>query len=74
MAGVAKAAAGTLWQVGPTGFASTSSVSLSQSGAMLTTFSTWPEVSPLVHKRCFVREKNVTWPDSMVLSSACWFI
>ena len=45
-----------LWQVGPIGFTSTSSVSLSQSGVMLTTLRTWPEVSPLVHSRCLVRE------------------
>ncbi len=53
-----------LWQVGPMGFASTSNVSLSQSGAMLTTLRKLPEVSPLVHSRCLVREKKVTLPLS----------
>ncbi len=56
VAGFAKQLVVPLWQVGPIGFTSTSSVSLSQSGVMLTTLRTWPEVSPLVHSRCLVRE------------------
>ncbi len=58
MAGFAEAAVVPLWQVGLIGLTSTSSVSLSQSGVMLTTLRTWPEVSPLVHSRCLVRGKG----------------
>jgi len=50
--------------------ANTSSVSLSQSGVMLTTLRKWPELSPLVHRRCLVREKKVTLPLCSVAASA----
>ena len=39
-----------VWQAGPVCLTRRSRVSSSQSEKMLTTFWTWPEVSPLFHK------------------------
>src|SRR3546814_10397259 len=48
------------WQVWPCGSACTNRVSWSQSLSMRTRSSTWPEVSPLVHRHCRLRSEEHT--------------
>ena len=63
-----------LWQVGPSGLAWTSSVSLSQSILMLTKFRKLPLVSPFVQRQLRERLQKVTFFVSIVLSNASWFM
>jgi len=58
-----------VWQVGPAGRASTSSVSASQSTLIDCTASTLPDCSPLVQRRCLLRLKKVMWPIASVAAS-----
>ena len=58
------------WQVGPAGSACASRESRSQSMAIETSASTWPELSPLRHRRCFERDQKWTSPVASVRSSA----
>src|SRR5690606_11134009 len=63
-----------VWQVGPAGFARTSTASASQSMRSSTTESVLPLVSPFFHSACRDRDQKCTTPVSRVSRSASAFI
>ena len=75
MSGVAEAAAGAFVAGRADGIRQQPVTCRCRSPAQyFTTLRKLPDVSPLVHSRCLVREKKVTLPLSMVLSKASGFI
>src|SRR5204863_4432344 len=63
-----------VWQAGPLGMTLTTSASLSQSSAMLTTRWVLPEVAPLCHSSFRERDQSHVWPVSRVRRSDSSFM